>query len=152
MPKKKRKPQRQAVKCAKCCSVIKPLDIKRCSMCRSTTYCSRACQVAHWPKHKHCCFNAELTDVLRKTGHYSFGDAALKGDTAAVRTMVESGFSVEYTDREGCTAVFASASGGKLQTLVFLVEECGASLTHRDTFGQTPLHDAALDGRGACVR
>ena len=29
--------------------------IKRCSRCRVTTYCSRACQKAHWKTHKSAC-------------------------------------------------------------------------------------------------
>ncbi|XP_066143556.1 zinc finger MYND domain-containing protein 10-like [Euwallacea fornicatus] len=29
--------------------------IQRCSQCKGTWYCSRACQVAHWPDHKRCC-------------------------------------------------------------------------------------------------
>ncbi|XP_066255153.1 zinc finger MYND domain-containing protein 10 [Euwallacea similis] len=29
--------------------------IQRCSQCKGAWYCSRACQVAHWPEHKRCC-------------------------------------------------------------------------------------------------
>ncbi|GAA6013597.1 hypothetical protein JCM10207_004786 [Rhodosporidiobolus poonsookiae] len=30
-------------------------ELKRCSGCRATFYCSRACQVGHWPVHKAMC-------------------------------------------------------------------------------------------------
>jgi len=31
------------------------IDLKQCSRCSSVTYCSRDCQLAHWPNHKSSC-------------------------------------------------------------------------------------------------
>lgn len=36
-----------------CCTSVKPL--KRCSNCKMTAYCSKACQVADWTLHKKSC-------------------------------------------------------------------------------------------------
>ncbi|XP_077040766.1 zinc finger MYND domain-containing protein 10 isoform X2 [Agelaius phoeniceus] len=37
------------------CRVCGAEAAKRCSRCRNEWYCSRACQVQHWPKHKPAC-------------------------------------------------------------------------------------------------
>jgi zinc finger MYND domain-containing protein 10 len=38
-------------KCAKCTKEA----FKRCSKCKGVWYCSRDCQVGHWPEHKAKC-------------------------------------------------------------------------------------------------
>ena len=39
-----------------------------CSKCKKGFYCSRECQVAHWPKHKHLCkHNCEVTNGLERS-------------------------------------------------------------------------------------
>jgi hypothetical protein len=38
------------------CGVSKPAkEFMLCSRCRVTQYCSKSCQKAHWPEHKHYC-------------------------------------------------------------------------------------------------
>ena len=39
--------------CVKCEAVVQHLS--RCSRCRQVVYCSRKCQVDHWPVHKRVC-------------------------------------------------------------------------------------------------
>ncbi|KII84155.1 hypothetical protein PLICRDRAFT_57962 [Plicaturopsis crispa FD-325 SS-3] len=41
--------------CAKCAKEDSLSHLSQCSRCKSTTYCSKECQVAHWPSHKSQC-------------------------------------------------------------------------------------------------
>lgn len=41
----------EGFKCGRCTKEA----FKRCSKCKSIWYCSRECQVAHWPEHKATC-------------------------------------------------------------------------------------------------
>jgi len=45
-----------------CCVCMKPAT-SRCSACKSAWYCSRECQVLHYPKHKKLCGSVEFTGV-----------------------------------------------------------------------------------------
>ena len=50
--------------------VVERKKMLYCTQCRETNYCSRECQVAHWPKHKEGCLNfvkqkAKLSDAKR---------------------------------------------------------------------------------------
>ena len=38
----------------------------RCSKCRTARYCSRPCQLSHWPVHKHSCTDANKADSFDK--------------------------------------------------------------------------------------
>lgn len=38
-------------------------SISRCSLCKDTHYCSRPCQKAHWPAHKHHCTGHQASVV-----------------------------------------------------------------------------------------
>jgi hypothetical protein len=40
-------------RCARCDA--EAAEMKLCSRCRGAFYCSRPCQQAHWPEHKHAC-------------------------------------------------------------------------------------------------
>ncbi len=46
-------------KCAHCDNVDKYISI--CGNCRHVAYCSKACQLAHWPEHKHVCKYISMT-------------------------------------------------------------------------------------------
>ena len=53
---------REFIRCANpTCEINNRLELsadvkfKKCSRCLAVIYCSRECQVAHYPKHKACC-------------------------------------------------------------------------------------------------
>jgi hypothetical protein len=52
----------------------------RCSKCRTALYCSRACQLKHWPVHKNVCQdsnNAENSDEklnMKAENHFDQGN------------------------------------------------------------------------------
>lgn len=52
-----RMPSGSADACANPACAVTPsaAELKRCSACREASYCSRACQVQHWPVHKGAC-------------------------------------------------------------------------------------------------
>ncbi|KAJ6587642.1 hypothetical protein DFH09DRAFT_1141503 [Mycena vulgaris] len=48
---------------------VKRKDLRRCAGCDHIRYCSKACQKAHWKKHKpHCLQNAQCLNVVRALG------------------------------------------------------------------------------------
>ena len=52
------------------CAVCKKIfnNIKICSRCMSTNYCSRRCQIIDYPYHKHVCI--EMSDLFSKRNSY----------------------------------------------------------------------------------
>lgn len=63
-------PQQQAavpntLACAECCRTLP--SMKRCTQCRAVLYCSRECQVKHWPSHKEAC--KRLPQEMRERAH-----------------------------------------------------------------------------------
>lgn len=58
----------------------------------------------------------------------------------------------EASSRTGFTALHAAASKGHYNTVVWLIEECGAMPNLEDREGETPLHKAALNGHISIVR
>ena len=47
--------------CCGCCIQTPLMDTMRCSECKAF-YCSRECQVKHWPKHKVVCGHDDVSD------------------------------------------------------------------------------------------
>jgi len=70
---------------------------------------------------------------------------------AVVLALVEAGADVEKRG-EGGVPVVGAVKGGQLAILVYLVEECGASLRHVDNYIGTILHQAAHFGHLDIVR
>jgi ankyrin repeat protein len=67
--------------------------------------------------------------------------AAVRGDTARVKRLLDRGADVDARDRNGMTALmWASPAAG------LLLLRRGASLSVRDHFGRTALHFAAFSG------
>jgi len=64
-----------------CLCCLKEVEgCSRCSQCRTALYCSRECQVKHWPVHKNSCHdsnNAENSDEklnMKAYNHYKQGN------------------------------------------------------------------------------
>jgi ankyrin repeat protein len=49
------KKKQKEYRCAQCDTTMKKIQSQKCSVCRTTSYCSRECQVAHWQVHKPAC-------------------------------------------------------------------------------------------------
>ena len=148
MGKKSRKkpPAPLPLPCDRCSKKVPATVARRCPKCELAVYCSKECQLAAWSGgHRGQCQPMKRADILEKAGHVSLFHAAGRGDMAAVRALVEAGADVEEVEEEhGCvTPVFGAAVGGQLAMLVYLVEECGASLRHVDRLGGTVMHHAA---------
>ncbi|MEN1960511.1 ankyrin repeat domain-containing protein [Luteimonas sp. MJ246] len=75
--------------------------------------------------------------------------AAMAGDTAAVRRLLELGFPVDATDEKGCTALLRAAGGGHGETLELLLEHRADPQRAAHT-GATPL-SAAVSMRHVAI-
>src|SRR5436190_11727484 len=82
----------------------------------------------------------------------SVADAAMRGDIAAVRALVQSGADVNTPEGDGMTALHWAAEHGDADLAALLLAR-GASVTAETRIGRhTPLHVAARTGRAAVVR
>ncbi|KAJ7874321.1 hypothetical protein B0H14DRAFT_2718304 [Mycena olivaceomarginata] len=60
-------PAKPSEMCENCGATRK--DLRRCAGCDHIRYCSKACQKAHWEKHKpHCLQNAQCLNVVKSLG------------------------------------------------------------------------------------
>ena len=158
MGKKSRKkpPAPLPLPCDHCAKRVPATVARRCPKCELVVYCSKECQRAAWSGgHREQCQPMKRADILKKAGHKSLGWAAARNDMAAVRALMEAGADVEEAvdEEHDCTTpVFDAAEGGQLVILVYLVEECGASLRHVANLGDTVMHQAAYNGHLDIVR
>ncbi|KAJ7088679.1 hypothetical protein C8R44DRAFT_892739 [Mycena epipterygia] len=53
----KLKPRNSCTNCLAC-----DCELSRCSKCKGVWYCSKECQLQHWPKHKLSCSNGDPGD------------------------------------------------------------------------------------------
>ena len=56
--------------------------------------------------------------------------------------MITRGAKIEYTNDDGCTALFYAISNGVLEVAKVLMQ-AGARCCHTNRYGRTPLHEAA---------
>lgn len=78
-------------------------------------------------------------------------EAARKGDTAAVQSLLQSGANIETTDQYGSTALIEAASGGYTDTVKLLLGR-GANIEAKLSFGRTVLSAAAGSGHPDTVK
>src|SRR5688500_3512650 len=52
---------------SKCAACAKPASLT-CSRCRTTTYCSSACQKSDWRTHKQSCNTTNLSQTVERAG------------------------------------------------------------------------------------
>ncbi len=76
--------------------------------------------------------------------------AAVAGDRAAVRRLLDLGIAVDAADSHGCTALLRAAGGGHRDTLELLLER-GADPQRAAHTGATPLSAAVSMRQGAIV-
>jgi ankyrin repeat protein len=76
--------------------------------------------------------------------------AASAGSQLAVRALVAEGASAASQDRDGLSGLHCAASRGHADTLVCLVQECGADPAARDSNGCTPLFYSVTLGHREC--
>ncbi|KAJ7633719.1 hypothetical protein B0H17DRAFT_1149907 [Mycena rosella] len=53
-----------AASCTTCLAIPAEGEFSRCSKCKTTMYCSKKCQVEHWPKHKNICSKVDGSGML----------------------------------------------------------------------------------------
>ena len=76
--------------------------------------------------------------------------AAILGDSAAVRRLLDLGMAVDAPDAQGCTALLRAAGGGHRETLELLLER-GADPQRAAHTGATPLSAAVSMRQGEIV-
>src|SRR5262252_4492720 len=98
---------------------------------------------------------ATTRDVPRagaEPGATAAADAAMLGDTTALRTLVRSGANVNTPQGDGMTALHWAADHGDADTAALLLK-AGADVRAATRIGaHTPLHIAARSGSAAVVR
>jgi hypothetical protein len=64
--------------CLCCLKVVE--GSSRCSKCRTALYCSKACQIKHWPVHKNSCIDSNDAEnsfvklFIKAENHFSQGN------------------------------------------------------------------------------
>ena len=76
--------------------------------------------------------------------------AAIAGDAAAVRRLLDLGFAIDTPDSQGCSALLRAAGGGHEEVVDLLLERGADPRLAADT-GATPLSAAVSMGKGAIV-
>ena len=78
-------------------------------------------------------------------------EAAKKGDTDTIRSLIENGATVVAADIWSWQPIHFAAKGGHLNTVRFLVEN-GASVNATDNYSRQPIHFATSEGHLDIVR
>ena len=146
-----------------------------CSACHSVSYCSRACQAAHWAGHKAACKllcskekekekdkgsgvgdMRSLSTALSSVERYSEVDiykACFLGEHDELQKVLKQhGLDINLADPDtGATAVFVAALGGHDKCLSMAIQYGGADLTKKNKIGLAPIHAACAKGRISCL-
>jgi len=77
--------------------------------------------------------------------------AAKRGDTEAIRQVLDSGFDINSADKEGRTALMVAAGNGKLEAVKTLLK-AGAAINAKSSKGQTALMNAVVSGNMVLVK
>jgi ankyrin repeat protein len=92
-----------------------------------------------------------LAGVAAEPAPSPIADAAMRGDTAAVRSLVAKGADVNAPQGDGMTALHWTALNGDMATLNVLLEAKAAVEPVTRVGNYTPLHLASSRGHGAAV-
>jgi len=85
------------------------------------------------------------------SANYALHDAAYKGNSQAVQSLVKSGAAKESRNSSGMTPLLAAAHFDHLDTVQTLIT-MGADINAQDQSGMTPLHHAVQSCRLSMVR
>jgi hypothetical protein len=88
---------------------------------------------------------------LANAREYSLRDAAGRGDLHTVKMLLDQGYDVNMSDRNGYTALHLAASSGKTEMVKLLLSK-GAFVEAKHYGDYTPLMDAALNGHRETVK
>ena len=91
------------------------------------------------------------TRLLAQTADAAVADAAMRGDTAGVRTLLRGGADVNAAQPDGMTALHWTALGNDLETMNVLLYAGAATEALTRVGAYTPLHLASSRGHAAAV-
>jgi ankyrin repeat protein len=92
--------------------------------------------VRDWPRRMTA---EERPKDMNRGGMSALHFAAREGHLASVKTLVELGAEIDFTDPDGSTPLMLALMNGHWDTAKFLIE-AGADVNHWDWWGQTPLY------------
>lgn len=73
--------------------------------------------------------------------------SAAAGDLVELQRFREAGMDFTMSDFDGRTGLHFAASGGHLDCVKFILEQCGVAVDVTDRWGNTPLDEAETFGR-----
>ena len=90
--------------CAYCNTIANKESYKKCAKCRHAAYCSKECQIKHWPVHKTVCKSApkESCSQKRKAGASSF---------VTVKATTQNPFKAKCTSMSGTVLRYVGPDG-----------------------------------------
>ncbi len=89
--------------------------------------------------------------TLANAREYPLRDAAGRGDIDTVKMLLDKGYDVNTSDRNGYTALHLAASSGKTEIVKLLLSK-GAFVDAKQFAGYTPLIEAAFGGHRETVK
>ncbi|XP_064652355.1 glutaminase liver isoform, mitochondrial-like isoform X2 [Lineus longissimus] len=116
--------------------------------CRGIQFSEELVQLYNFHNYDNLKHTSKKLDPRRRSGdnkaqqivNLLFG--AFNGDVTAMRRYALWGIDMGMSDYDGRTALHLAAAEGHLETVAFLVEKCGVSVTPKDRWGFVPLDDA----------